>query len=340
MSVETVKTYLKSFGRDEDVQEFPVSSATVELAAAALSVEPARIAKTLSFADGDGCLLVVTAGDQKIDNAKFKAAFGMKAKMLPAGDVLRLTGHAVGGVCPFALPEGVRVTLDMSLRRLTPNNIVNMARLAGLSAIALTDHNACGNCPAILEAARGSGLAVLPGMELCTSEEAHVVCLFPTLEAALAFEARIRPTLPPLKNQPEIFGEQLILDGEDTITGHSDAFLAGASGISVYETAALARSFGGTAFPAHIDRPSYSVPAALGDIPPVGFFAAEVTAMGDPERMQDRYPAIRGLPLLLNSDAHFLHQIQEAGPYLDLPCNTPGAVIAALNGENPCEWGR
>lgn len=83
MSVETVKTYLKSFGRDEDVQEFPVSSATVELAAAALSVEPARIAKTLSFADGDGCLLVVTAGDQKIDNAKFKAAFGMKAKMLP-----------------------------------------------------------------------------------------------------------------------------------------------------------------------------------------------------------------------------------------------------------------
>ena len=223
---------------------------------------------------------------------------------------------------------------------MTPNNIVNMARLAGLSAIALTDHNACGNCPAILEAARGSGLAVLPGMELCTSEEAHVVCLFPTLEAALAFEARIRPTLPPLKNQPEIFGEQLILDGEDTITGHSDAFLAGASGISVDETAALARSFGGTAFPAHIDRPSYSVPAALGDIPPVGFFAAEVTAMGDPERMQDRYPAIRGLPLLLNSDAHVLHQIQEAGPYLDLPCNTPGAVIAALNGENPCEWGR
>ncbi len=106
MSVETVKTYLKSFGRDEDVQEFPVSSATVELAAAALSVEPARIAKTLSFADGDGCLLVVTAGDQKIDNAKFKAAFGIKAKMLPAGDVLRLTGHAVGGVCPFALPGG------------------------------------------------------------------------------------------------------------------------------------------------------------------------------------------------------------------------------------------
>lgn len=78
---------------------------------------PARIAKTLSFADGEGCLLVVTAGDRKIDNAKFKAAFGMKAKMLPPEEVLRLTGHPVGGVCPFALPEGTRVALDRSLRR-------------------------------------------------------------------------------------------------------------------------------------------------------------------------------------------------------------------------------
>lgn len=223
---------------------------------------------------------------------------------------------------------------------MTPNNIVNMARLAGLSAIALTDHNACGNCPGILKAAKGSGLVVLPGMELCTSEEAHVVCLFPTLEAALAFEARVLPTLPPVRNRPDIFGEQLVLDGEDRIVGHSDAFLAGASGISADETVALARSFGGTAFPAHIDRPSYSIPAALGDIPPAGFAAAEVTVMGDPEEMQARYPAIRGLPLLLDSDAHYLHQIQEAGPYLDLPENSPAAILAALNGELPCRWGR
>lgn len=117
MSIETVREWFRPLGRDGDVREFPVSSATVELAAAALSVEPARIAKTLSFAQGEGCLLVVTAGDQKIDNAKFKAAFGMKAKMLPPEEVLRLTGHAVGGVCPFALPDGVRVALDVSLRR-------------------------------------------------------------------------------------------------------------------------------------------------------------------------------------------------------------------------------
>ena len=117
MSIEAVKTYFRSFGREQDVQEFPVSSATVELAAQALSTEPARIAKTLSFQDGEGCLLVVTAGDTKLDNQKFKAYFGFKAKMLTPEQALAMTGHAVGGVCPFALPEGVRVVLDESMRR-------------------------------------------------------------------------------------------------------------------------------------------------------------------------------------------------------------------------------
>ncbi len=135
MSIETVREWFRPLGRDGDVREFPVSSATVELAAAALSVEPARIAKTLSFADGEGCLLVVTAGDRKIDNAKFKAAFGMKAKMLPPEEVLRLTGHPVGGVCPFALPEGTRVALDRSLRRFP---LVYPACGSANSAIGLT----------------------------------------------------------------------------------------------------------------------------------------------------------------------------------------------------------
>ena len=117
MSVQTVMDYLKAFGKEGDVREFEVSSATVQLAAEALGVEPARIAKTLSFEMEDGCLLVVAAGDAKIDNPKFKAAFGRKATMLSPDRVLALTGHAVGGVCPFALPEGVRVVLDVSLRR-------------------------------------------------------------------------------------------------------------------------------------------------------------------------------------------------------------------------------
>jgi len=119
MSVQTVRNYLAAFALDSRVMEFETSSATVELAAAALGTDPARIAKSLTFYGGDGgCVMIVTAGDQKIDNAKFKAHFGYKAKMMSADDALDATGHAVGGVCPFALPEsGVTVYLDESLRR-------------------------------------------------------------------------------------------------------------------------------------------------------------------------------------------------------------------------------
>ena len=117
MSVDRVREYLKSYGLEDRIQEFDVSSATVELAAKAVGVEGARIAKTLSFHLGDGCVLVVAAGDARIDNHKFKETFHTKAKMLTAGEALSMTGHAVGGVCPFALPEGVRVCLDASLRR-------------------------------------------------------------------------------------------------------------------------------------------------------------------------------------------------------------------------------
>ena len=118
MSLENVKTYLSRFGVDDRVQEFSVSSATVELAAAALGVDGARIAKTLSFAKRDGgCLLIVCAGDYKIDNRSFKDRFGFKAKMLTPDEAIEMTGHAVGGVCPFAVNDGVDVYLDASLRR-------------------------------------------------------------------------------------------------------------------------------------------------------------------------------------------------------------------------------
>lgn len=118
MSVETVKQHLKLFGLDERVQEFAVSSATVELAARAVGVEPARIAKTLSFQSPQGgAVLIAAAGDAKVDNRKFKDQFGMKAKMLSADDVIACTGHAIGGVCPFAVPEETKVYLDKSLLR-------------------------------------------------------------------------------------------------------------------------------------------------------------------------------------------------------------------------------
>ena len=119
MAIEKVREYFRQFGKEEEIREFPVSSATVELAAQAVGVIPARIAKTLSFKVGEDCVLIVTAGDSKIDNPKYKAQFGCKAKMLTPEEVIDFTGHAVGGVCPFGLPEGkqIRVYTDVSMQR-------------------------------------------------------------------------------------------------------------------------------------------------------------------------------------------------------------------------------
>ena len=119
MAIEKVREYLKQYGRQQDIKEFEKSSATVELAAKAAGVEPARIAKTLSFCGKEegSCILVVTAGDRKVDNSKFKHFFGLKAKMPKGEEVEALTGHAVGGLCPFANPSGAEVYLDESLKR-------------------------------------------------------------------------------------------------------------------------------------------------------------------------------------------------------------------------------
>ena len=119
MSIEKVRAYFASQGMEDRVMEFPVSSATVELAAQALGCEGCRIAKTLSFLVDGKPILVVTAGDGRIDNPKFKATFHTKAKMLSHDQAAELVGHAVGGVCPFAVNEGVAVYLDESLKRFT-----------------------------------------------------------------------------------------------------------------------------------------------------------------------------------------------------------------------------
>ena len=119
MSIEKGRAYFRQFGMEDRVQEFSVSSATVELAALALGVDGARIAKTLSFKKGDSCILILAAGDARIDNRKFKEKFHMKAKMLSPDEVLELVGHPVGGVCPFGINDGIDVYLDESLKRFT-----------------------------------------------------------------------------------------------------------------------------------------------------------------------------------------------------------------------------
>lgn len=135
MSIERVRDFFRPLGRDQDILEFDVSSATVELAAQAVGIIPARIAKTLSFLVDDNCVLIVTAGDAKIDNSKYKGMFHTKAKMLTPEQVTAFTGHAIGGVCPFANPAGVRTFLDVSLRRF---DTVYPAAGSSNSAIKLT----------------------------------------------------------------------------------------------------------------------------------------------------------------------------------------------------------
>ena len=147
MSVAAVKEYLDQFGRGEDILTFQDTTATVELAAQAVGVESARIAKTLSFQGKDSAIIIVMAGDAKLYNGAYKAQFGLKAKMLTPEEALEKTGHPVGGVCPFALPEGIPVYLDVSLQRfdtvfpacgsshnaieLTPQELFTYSRCAG-----------------------------------------------------------------------------------------------------------------------------------------------------------------------------------------------------------------
>lgn len=195
---------------------------------------------------------------------------------------------------------------------MTVNNILNMSLLKELEMIALTDHNTCRNCPALMQAAQGTGLVVVPGMELSTAEEVHVVCLFPALENAMAFDRYVYDRLPPVANRPHIFGEQMILDAEDHPVGTVDKLLVNATSIGIAALPGLMREYGGLCFPAHIDRASYSVLSNLGFLPPeCGFRAVEVAdpahffADGEHAGIREDYTVVA------SSDAHCLEQISE-----------------------------
>ena len=135
MSIEKVRAYLRSLGLEDRIMELPQSSATVELAAQALGCEPAKLAKTMSFLLGEEPILILTAGDARVDNHKFKETFHIKAKMIPWEQVEALVGHAPGGVCPFAVPENVKVYLDVSLK---PFDTVYPAAGSSNSAVRLS----------------------------------------------------------------------------------------------------------------------------------------------------------------------------------------------------------
>lgn len=211
----------------------------------------------------------------------------------------------------------------------TPANLAAMCALAGLEVVALTDHNTVGNCGAFCEAAARCGLLALPGMELTTAEEVHVVCLFSTLEGARDFGSYVRTQLPPVKNDPALFGPQVLMDGEDGVLGEETAFLAGAAAIGIYDAARLVESYGGLAYPAHIDRPSFSLLSNLGLWDgALGFPLAEVSKNCPPD-LFDR-PDLKGVRHITACDAHYLDQIPDAHQFMELEERGAGLVLKWL----------
>lgn len=217
---------------------------------------------------------------------------------------------------------------------MTPYNLVNMAKLFGYDIIALTDHNTCKNCGSAMKTGEKIGITVVPGMELCTSEEIHCVCLFPTLEKAEAFSDYIRGTLPPVKNKEKIFGEQLIMDTEDGILGKEELLLTTASTVSIDTLPELVDKYDGVCYPAHIDRSSYSIISSLGDFSPdlkVNCF--ELTPKADEKDFLDKYPATKGKMIIRSSDAHYLENMREPEFFVEIDENSPQALIDYLKGE-------
>lgn len=209
---------------------------------------------------------------------------------------------------------------------MSPANIAAMCALAGLQVVALTDHNSAGNCAAFARAAGRNGLLAIPGMELCTKEEVHVVCLFPDQERADSFSAHVRGLLPAVRNDPAVFGAQLLMDDGDGVLGEETALLAGAADISLYDVPALVRAFGGFAYPAHIDRPSNSLLSQLGVWDPeLDLPLAEVSLHCPQELFQRR--DLRGIRHISACDAHYLHQIPDVYQYMDVPEMTAEAVL-------------
>ncbi len=195
---------------------------------------------------------------------------------------------------------------------MTPANIAGMAAVKGLDVIALTDHNSCKNCPAILKHGEEYGITVIPGMELTTAEEVHVVCLFPALGDAMAFDGYVYEHLLPIKNREDIFGKQQIMDADDQVTGNVERLLIGATDISFDQVFGLVESYRGIAYPAHIDKSTTSLLSNLGFVPPdSSFTCAEISTFDHLHQIQKEHPYFLQCKMLSSSDAHYLENIRE-----------------------------
>ncbi len=205
---------------------------------------------------------------------------------------------------------------------MTVNNIAGMGSLAGLNIMALTDHNSTKNLPSFFTACEKYGIVAIGGMELTTAEEVHIVCLFPTLEDALAFGEAVDERRIKIKNRQEIFGEQIILDQNDEQIGIEEHLLINATTISIDEAYELVKSYDGICYPAHIDRDSNGIIAMLGVFPESpDFKTVEIYNKSKQESLEERFPVLKHKKKIFCSDAHYLEKIRDKENYFELDEN-------------------
>jgi len=195
----------------------------------------------------------------------------------------------------------------------TPANLAAMAVLNGLQIAALTDHNTTGNCPSFFQAAKKLGLIPIAGMELTTAEDIHVICLFPTLETATQFDRIVDGCRIKIRNKPSVFGNQFLMDADETVLGEEEFLLINATTLSLEDAFRECTALGGVCYPAHIDRSSNGILSALGTFPDTpGYTAYELHDREQREAYCEKYPLLRRLLPVVSSDAHELGAVAEA----------------------------
>lgn len=203
---------------------------------------------------------------------------------------------------------------------MTPNNIVNMAKLLGLDAVAVTDHNSIGNAVSAMKAGERVGQCVIPGMEVETAEAVHVLTLYPSIDRAKPVADAVYSALPDIKNKPELFGKQAFMDEYDNIVGYEDRLLLSSTTITLGELLYIVKDVGGLFIPAHVDRHSYSILTNLGFIPEdLNVDIIEMSKnVADIDEYLNNRPDLRGIRILRNSDAHYLEDISEPVNFLNI----------------------
>lgn len=191
-----------------------------------------------------------------------------------------------------------------------PEFILERAQELGLDLLAVTDHNSAENVAAMLKAAQGTGIAVLPGMEVQTREEVHLICLFDTLEQVTYWQELVYAHLPRLKNKENVFGTQVVLNAEGEAVGTNDRLLATSASLSVDQVVQRVRDLKGLCIPSHVDRPAYSLIANLGFIPPdLEVVGVEISHLVGPKEARARFPQLEQYSLVASGDAHRLKEM-------------------------------